>query len=350
MDISVVDARALFTKTLADVYQQRNKPTNFLRSFFKNVLTPTKLVSIEVERMGEPIAVDVFRGTEGNRNTFSNSTEKIFEPPLLREFTDITQLDLYDRVMGSQSNTNTAMFGALMNKVADRLGILQDKMDRTKELMCSQVLTTGILTLASGTNINFKRKAGSLVDLGAGNYFANNVDPFAVFEAAGVFLRTIGRSPDGVFTAILGHQALTDLLANTKFTSRQNLFNMALDQVIGPVRGTEGATFHGIITAGSYKFQLFAYPQVYDAPVTNTPTYYVDPKQVIVLPSEPRFIMVHAAVPQLIDAPGMQPVQGEYVINEFRDPRLVAHIVDIQTAAMPIPVAIDQLYTFKACA
>jgi hypothetical protein len=353
MNISVTDARDLFTKTLVDVYQERIKPTNFLRSFFKSVTAPTKLISLEVERMGEQVAIDVFRGTEGNRNSFSLGTEKLFLPPMYREFFDATELDLYDRVLGSQGNANLPLFAALMNKVADRVGTLQDKIDRAKELQCSQVLTTGIVTLKNGVNIDYKRKAASLVDLtvgGGGGYFSTNSDVFKQFENACIFLRTIGRCPDAVFTAILGAQALTDLLANTKFTARQNLFNMALDQVIGPVRGTEGATFHGTISAGAYKVQLFAYPQTYDAPVTNTPTYYIDPKQVIVMPATPRLIMAHAAVPQLIDEPGNMPVQGEYVVGEFKDPRLVAHIIDIQSAPLAVPSAVDHLYTMKACA
>jgi hypothetical protein len=68
MDISVTDARGLFTKMLIDVYQERIKPTAFLRSFFPSETSPTKEVAIEVERGFEKIAVDVFRGTEGNRN------------------------------------------------------------------------------------------------------------------------------------------------------------------------------------------------------------------------------------------------------------------------------------------
>lgn len=351
MNISNTDARALFTKTLIDVYQQRSTPTAFLRSFFPTVTSPTKEVSIEVERGYEKVAVDVVRGTEGNRNTFSRSTEKIFVPPLFREYFDATQLDLYDRVLGSQGNAQAPLFAALMNSVSDRLGMLQDKIERSYELMCSQVLTTGIVTLTAGTNIDFKRKATSLVDLNVGaggGYFATNSDVFAQFEAAGNFLRTIGKSGDGTFNAICGTTALADLLKNTKFTDRQNLFNMALDQVVGPQRGALGMTYHGTITAGSYKIQLWAYPQFYDDATTGTSTAYVDPKKIIVIPSNPRFKLAFAAVPQLIGQPGQLPVQGAYVVGEFTDERKAVHDFDIQSAGVPIPVAVDQIYTMKA--
>jgi len=264
MDLTT--ARAQFTKKLQDVYQERIRPTTFLRSFFPSKTSPTKYVSIEVERGFEKIAVDVLRGTEGNRNMFSKSTEKIFEPPIWREYFDATQLDLYDRVLGSQGDAQAPLFAALMNTVADRLGMLQDKIERAKEKQCAEVLISGVVSVTQGTNIDFKRKAASIVDLtSSGGYWATNNDVFAQFEAAGNFLRTVGKSGDGVFNVVLGATALTDLYANTKFLARQNLFNMALDAVVGPVRNSTGAAFHGTISAGPYKFQLWSYPQYYDA-------------------------------------------------------------------------------------
>lgn len=350
MAISVTQLRAEFTKTLIAVYQERLKPTAFLRSFFPTVTAPTKYVSIEVERMGEKIAVDVVRGTEGNRNSFSRSSEKTYLPPIWREYFDATQLDLYDRVLGAQGNAQAPLFAALLNSVADRIGTLQDKIERAKELQCAQVLQTGIVTLQHGDNIDFKRKNTSIVDAGAGNYFANNVDPFKMFEAGATFLRQVGRSGDGTFNAILGSTALADLLANTKFLARQNTFNMVLDSVIMPVRNALGMTFHGTITAGAYKVQLWAYPQFYDAAADNASTPYIDPKLVVMLPTMPNFKFAHAAVPQLIGEPGQEPIQGEYVVGDYVDRRLATHIFDIQSAAVPIPVAVDQIYTFRGTA
>lgn len=357
-EIATQDARALFTKMLIDVYQERIAPTSFLRSFFPTTTSPTKEISIEVERMGEKVAVDVVRGTEGNRNQFSRSTEKVFIPPFFREYFDATQLDLYDRVLGSQGNAQAPLFTALLNTVADRLGTLQDKIERAIELQASQVLTTGIVTLTNGiaTTIDFKRKAASLVDKGAGAYWATgSVDPFADLEAGCNFLRQVGRSGDGTFNLILGSTALSDLLKNTTFLTRQNLFNMALDQVTGPQRGSLGMTFHGILTCGSYKVQLWAYPQFYDADTNGdgtvyTSTPYINAKKVILIPTKPRFKCAFAAVPQLIGQPGQMPVQGAFVMGEYLDERLASHIFDVKSAPLCLPVAVDQIYTLQVVA
>lgn len=350
MNIAPSDARALFTKMLIDVYQERPKVTSFLRSYFpSNGVSPTKEISVEVERMGEKIAVDVVRGTEGDRVAFSKSTERNYVPPLYRLYYDITQMDIYDRVLGSQGNANAPLFAELMNRVSDRVGSMQDMIERSIELQCAQVLEDGIVQLKSGDNIDYRRRAQSKVDLGAGNYFANAIDPFPVFNAGATFLRTYGRNSGGTFDVILGDQALTDLLNNAKFNSRQNLFHLQLDQVSQPVRNSVGGALHGYITAGSYTFRLWTYPQIYDD-ATGAFTSYMNTKKMVIIPIAPRFKTAFAAVPQLISEPGQMPVQEQYVIGNFRDERNATHDFDIQAAPLVIPVAVDQIYTVQVVA
>lgn len=346
-NISTTDAQGLFTKMIIDVYKQRSMPTSFLRSFFPTVVSPTLELSIEVQRGFEKTAVDVIRGTDGNRNSFTRSSEKLFIPPYYREWFDATMLQLYDRLYGA-TEINDAIFAAYVNSVADALMDLQAKIERSIELQCSQVLETGIVLLNAATNIDYKRKAASLVDDGAGQYFANNIDPFAKFEAGCNFLRQVGKAEGGTFNAIMGSTTLSDLLKNTVFTTRQNLFNMALDQVSGPARGAVGQTFHGVITAGPYKVQLWSYPQFYDN-ASGVSTPYVNPKKVTIIPENPKFKTGFAAVPQLI-TPGTPPKIGAFVFNDYIDARAKAHVYDVESAPLAIPTAVDTIYTFKAVA
>ncbi len=355
--IALSDVRAIFTKTLIDVYQQRIYPTDFLSAFFPSEVALTKEISIQVERMGEKVALDIIRGSEGNRNEFAKSTEKIFLPPLYKEYMDMTELDLYDRVLGSQGDAQIPLFEALILDAATRLGDLTDKIRRAKELQCSQVLETGVVNFKNQLSVDYKRKAASLVDLSAppsgysSGYWSTNSDLFNQLEQACLFLRQVGRSGDGMFIAICGSQALHDLLANTVFTTRQNLFSMALDAVHGPVRAGNGATYHGTLTCGSFKVALWAYPQFYDDPNnSNASTAYVNSKKVILIPEKPRFKMAHAAVPRLIGRPGQMPAQGEFVTQEMIDDYNAKHILNVQSAAIAVPSAVDQMVTLKVCA
>jgi hypothetical protein len=346
-NISVTDAQGLFTKALVDVYKERPKPTGFLRSFFPSVESATKEVSIEVQRGTEKTAVDVVRGTEGNRNTFSKSTEKIFIPPFYREYMELTEIHLYDRLYGA-TQINDGIFAQYINNVADNLMDLQAKIERSYEKQCAEVLELGTVTLNAATSIDYKRKSGSKVDLGGGNYWATGTnDPFATFDAGMTNLSKTGKITTGVGRAILGETALRDLMANTKFQARQDLVNMKLDSVSEPLMSAEGAVYHGTVTAGAYRVELWSYPQYHDVAGVSTP--YVNAKKVILMPANTRFKLSFAAVPQLI-TPNSLPTKGAYVFGEYKDERLTSHIMDIKSAGLAIPVAVDQIYTVQVVA
>ena len=290
--ISSTDARAQFTRALIDVYQERIRPTNFLQSFFVNTPPAAANVSIEVERMGEKVASDVIRGTEGNRNTFSKSTEKIWTPPAYAEYFDITQLALYDRVMGSQGNANENLFASLLNSAAERLSLIQDKIERAKEKMCAEILHSGSVTLVSADSINYNRQAASIVDLNAagnGGWFSANSDYVSQFKAAGDWMRKQGKYTGGRLIAILGDRAHLGLLSNTNFRSDNNLFSMKLSDINAPRANSMGGVFHGILTAGPYQFEIWTYPQWYDNS-SDVLTQYVADNYVYVIPPNPSML------------------------------------------------------------
>jgi hypothetical protein len=351
--IPTTDARALFTKMLVDVYTERARPTLFLQSFFAAKEGSTKNISIEVQRGTEKVAVSVTRGTEGNRNTFSKSTEKIFTPEYYREYFDATELDLYDRLFGS-SSIDAGVFADFTDQMADRLGMLQDKIERAYELQCAAVLLDGIITnVPGGYNIDFKRKADSLLDLGTINsnrYWTDNTNstPHADLETACNFIRQKGKSQGAVLNAIMGSTALNTFLGNTKVTTRADIRNYSLDNVAAPQRNSVGASLHGQVSVGAYQVNLWSYPQFYDN-ASGVSTPYVDPKKVIILPEMPRFVLAYAAVPQIMK-PGAALQRGKFVFGEYPDERNSAHIFDVKSAGLAVPVAVDQMYTVQVVA
>lgn len=342
-NIAVTDARALFTKMLIDVYKERITPMSFLRSFFPVSESSTKELSIEVQRGTERIAVDVERGTEGNRNSFSKSTEKIFVPPYYREYFDATELDLYDRLFGSTNESiNDGIFTDFINSVADKLRILQDKIERAYELQCSQVLETGIVTLNAGVSINFKRKALSLVDNSSTPWTGAN-NPYTQMEVGAVFLRTTGKAVGPVVDVIMGGDAHTAFNANQFVLARGPLTNVNFDALRAPQRTAVGAAFHGEISLGSYRARIWTYPEYYETS-NGVMTPYINPKKIIMLPESPRFKLGFAAVPQLLTT-GRVVTKGQYVFGNYMDERKAKHDFDIKSAGVAIPVAVDQIWT-----
>ena len=346
MAIPVQDVQNLFTKKLIAIYKEKTTPTEFLRSFFPAEESMTKEISIGVRRGTESVAIDVKRHSDGNLVTFDKSTEKIWVPPMYHQYLVANDHRLYDTVISSGS---APAFAQLAAELAEDVVTMRQTIERSYEKQCAEVLTTGIVTLANGDNIDFKRKAGSLVDLGSGNYWSTTtVDPRTALQAAGTFLRKEGKALGGVFNVIVGSEVLNVMINNPIFQNVQDMRRIDLGTIAMPQRNSVGAALHGQVSAGSYLFNIWTYEQYY-TDSAGVQQQYIDPKKVIVLPENPMFKLGFAAVPQLIEG-GNIPQRGAYLVQEFFDQRRTAHEVHIKSAGIAIPVAVDQIYTFKALA
>ena len=348
-EIPVVQARALFTQTLIAIFSDMKAPSSFFRSFFKRVESGSKLLSIEVQRNLEKIAVDVERGSDGNRNKWSKSTEKIILPPYYHEFFDMTQLDLYDRLFSASGTINENTMAEFMNEVARKTAAMRDLIERAYEKQCADVLLTGVVSLNSGVTIDFKRKADSLVTLGAGaRWTVSGQSPYDTLESGANFIRQKGKFGGDILNVIMGSSVYNAFLKNDVVTARADNLRISLDQINEPQRKSDG-TLQGRTSAGSYKFNIWTYPEFYDN-ASNVSTPYMDASKIIILPESPEFVLGFAAVPQLISTGGIASTKGQYLISEYVDPKKVAHEIDIKSAGIAIPVAVDQIYTAKVVA
>lgn len=355
MTISAGDRRRLFTKMLIAVYKEMAMPTNFLRSFFDTRESGSKSISIEVQRNSEAIAVDVLRGTEGNRNNMNRFSEKMFVPPYYREYFDATDLDFYDQLFGAGDMEMDEMtFQEWLQTAAEKVQVLQAKIERAIEKQCAEVLQTGILELKSGENIDFKRKAASKeVLVGADRWDQAGSNPITVITRGCKFLREQGKMQGGTVNMIVGSGALDALLDNSEFRERANLRRVALVDLSLPVRVSEsvGATFHGTFSAGSWRVNLWTYPQVYEDS-QKVSFDYIDTRNIVLLPLITRFRLAFASVPKILrdvnnsEFPEfIRQQRGAFVVGNYIDQRSEAHIFDVKSAPIAIPVAVDQIFT-----
>lgn len=352
--IPASQARARFTQTLAAVFSDFVQPKSFLRSLFTTKESLARYISIEVQRLGEPVAVDVIRGSNGNYNSFGVSTEKVIDPPYYHEWFALNELDLYD-VMIASGGMDATVFARLIEQAAEKLMVLRAKIERAYEKQCADVLETGVITLVNDTNIDFKRKAASLVNVNTNTDYSDywntsNGDPVADLLKACEFLRNVGKAEGGTFNLIMGSLAFNALLNNATFKAQADIQNYKLTDIQGPLRNSVGASLHGLISVGSWNINLWGYPEVYNAAVTGTLTNYVNPRKVILVPEMPKFVLSFAAVPQLIGDNGEVPQRGQYLVSRFRDERAAVEGIEIKSAGVAVPVGVDQIWTGQVVA
>ena len=358
MALPVQQARGIFTKAYLAAYKERIPVSSFLMSFFQILTFATKTVAIEVQRGTERIAVDVLRGVDGNRNIFSKSTEKEFQPPFYNENFDATSLDRYDiSPFGGNFNGDAATIGYLASDVADKTLALKDKIDRAKENQCAQIFETGIVTLNSGDNIDFKRKADSKVDLAAdGGYWgivATDIEAQLIKGAE--FVRQKGKNGTPEFNLVMSGLAYSALKKSNYFSKHANYEQVQLIDIRMPQTSTFGAGYMGRITAGAYIYHIWTYDEVYEYANTGVITRYWPIDYAFMVPVQgTRFNLVHAGVPAILrdtrNAEFSQfigQVKAEYYLNNYVDEKAKAHVFEIFSAPLAVPVTVDQIYTMK---
>lgn len=356
MALNVQGARDILTRTYTAAYNENIPAPSFLKTFFPSKVYPNAAVSIEVRRGTERIATDVVRGTRGNRNTFSRSTEKKYLPPFFKENFDATELDIYDRMPGVSEEVPSAMvIGQIGREVGEKYIELRNKIERAKELQCAQVLDSGVVTMINGDNIDFKRKAASMVDLGAGEYWNNpGADVEAHLIASAEFIRQKGKNGTPEFDLIMPGAGWVALKKTDYFTDDANFNNVQLNDIRRPQTAAFGASFHGQITAGAYTINVWTYDEGYeDADLVFT-NYWNRKKAVMVPVQGTRFEMSHAAVPAIIrDKSNAEfgetigRISAEYYRTNMIDKNAMAHYFYLMSACVPVPITIDMIYTMQ---
>src|SRR5262245_42650491 len=163
------------TRRMISAYVERAPAPRFLSSLF--TLRPenihnTEKVEIDIQRSSEDVAVpiqDVSTGPRLNEN--DKYTNKAFTPPVFDEAAGITAWEQIKRQPGVEpfedpnflANAGRQAMG-LMLKMGDKIG-------RATELMASQVLQDGVITLVdSGGNtvytIDFLMKSSHKITVG----------------------------------------------------------------------------------------------------------------------------------------------------------------------------------------
>ena len=147
----------------------------------------------------------------------------------------------------------------------------------------------------------------------------------------------------------MGSTVFSDFMNNPIVQGRADIRRIALDDIRKPQRNSTGGILHGEVSEGAYMFRIWTYPELYDieGQLNNE---YVNPKKFFMIPESPNFTMSFAAVPQLLGkkanvGAGVGGKRGAFLVGEYLDERNSAHIIDIKSAGVPIPVAVDTMYT-----
>lgn len=298
----------LTKRVMLDAFRQKANPTLFLSSWFRTPpqnITNKKKVVIDVKRNEEMIAVDVIRSTGGNFNNNKRFTTKEYEPPMYNEYASVMPEELLDRLPGMTEYSEIMNAAQLLAIITDDQVELKDKILRAIEWQAANVLFTGTNILINNDTIDFKQKGTHSFNAATSWATAGSADPIADLATALELNRKDGKVNSNI--VVFGKQAWNDFLNIDSAKEKFNFRRVNLIDIGPPVFNELGATFHGMITVGSYEVQAWTYPQYYlvpsgfSLPNQGTLQPYVPTDLVLVIPSPEliRMDLVFAGIPDL---------------------------------------------------
>jgi Phage major capsid protein E len=345
------------TQTLIGFFRDAVTPDYGAAVWFPSKTTTDKQVSIAVQRMRAAVAVDVLRGTGGNLNKFSDYNQKNYVPPYFEEYFDYTSLRKYDIVFGAISRgelPGITVMTDFLESGLEESQVLKDKIARAKEIQRWQVLTTGIVTMKNGDNIDFKRKAASIVQKTSTGTWDNALaTPFTDVQTGCVFLRQEGRSTGNVVDMIMGSNAWTNFINNPQVQAQAKFFNQIQRIDIGMPQydAVTGFIYQGRIGVGDYMVDMWTYPGYFDN-VDDTHSTYLGVDTVVLQARDFVGVHAHAGVPAIVNVPGVPnqfvaPFGGEYYIRDYVDTKAKSWNFEVSSAPVPVPISVDRTYTIQ---
>jgi len=286
------------------LFTQMRSPNAFLSRLF--TIKPGgvyngKKVAIDIQRFDEDVAIAITKCTGPNLNDIDEFTTKEFTPPAYGEAFPVDVCELLERMAGVDPYTAayTEYAAQLMAIMAKGFMLIDDKIKRAVELQASQILQTGTLTLTNAAGdtvytLDFKPKATHFPTTGTSWSTVATADPLGDLEALAAVIRSDGKLDPNML--IMGSVALKNFLANTAV---QNVLdNRRIDiGAIRPEMADSGATFYGYVWVGTYRFEIWTYPDTFKDPQTGNPVKYIADDKVVMLSDRTRLDMTSARVP-----------------------------------------------------
>lgn len=277
----------------------------FLSGFFEsppeNFHTSEK-VEIDIERDDRDVAIVIQDMTVGRRqNESSVYTNKEFIPPIYDEEGVITAYDLIKRVAGEDPYMSPDFQGNASVRAFKLMRKLERKVRRAVELQASQVLQTATLDLkdAAGATLyalDYKPKVTHFPTTGTSWATSATCTPFDDLESLADVILTDGHAE--AQNVIMGRTALLNFQKALQVQTLADNRRFELVNVGAPEERGSGGKFHGIVSTGQYRLNIWSYLGRYVDPQTGNTLPYIDDDKVVMM-APGRLDLSFGAIPLL---------------------------------------------------
>lgn len=346
------------TIKLIEMYLEEASAPMFLSGFFRSPpenFHTTEEIEFDVMRDDEHVAIVIHDLTVTPRhNEATLYTNKRLKPPIFDEAGHISAYDMMKRQAGQNPFQSPDLAANAVRQAFAIFRRLEKKIRRAIELMASQVLQTGVLTLTDAAGVaqytlDFQPKATHIKTVTtAWAVDGTTGDPLGDMTSLASVVRNDGKGEPK--RSIFGSSAWARFLANAKVQKALDVRRMEIGSIAPETRG-QGATFQGRVWLGNYLHELWTYDGFYKHPQTGVLTPYIHPDKLIML-GDGRLDLTYGAIPILVPPdqrvmPFLPPrIAGvdrglDLTTNAWITPDNKHVMVSAGTRPLTIPTAID---------
>jgi hypothetical protein len=300
-----IDAVKNYTRVMAPVFTDLESIPVFtlFQTLFtsgETIIEPdASVIDIDIQRGNKKLAAYIARGTDAinvaeKRSLLEKFTSDSKEYPLIEEITPITSVMIGKRMPGESvynplSKMQKQMALAMKAHREDMKRII-----RKMEASAAESFRTGAQTVHGGNAYDFYRRATHNANAATVWSDSANAKPITDLDTAGqLIFRDGNRRPTDV---IMSDQSWDEFLKTTQvkdLADSRRIIHFVADMNMDAPAGYDawvnaGAIFQGQVKAGSWKYNLWTYPAIYETD-GGTQTQYLPDEEVLVMANGSRY-------------------------------------------------------------
>ena len=294
------------TKHMAKAYVQEAPTLGVLSGKF--ITSPenyysSEFIEFDIEREGEevaPVLTDIKNGH--TKFALDEFTNKEFKAPVMKEGFTINAFDMMKRQIGQISFTDPNFRANAMTQFMKHMRYAGKRQRRTIELMASQILQTGTVTLKddqgdAAYKIDFKPKTEHFPTFATAWTDQDNATPIANIKSLCDVINTNGQSkPQELW---LGDGAYDNMLQCAEFIKFTDTRHVKIINV-EPTSLPDGATYMGTLVATGYRLDMYTYRGEYKDVKAGSNARYLNDASVLIIAENARFDATFGAIPQIV--------------------------------------------------
>jgi len=293
------------TRRMISAYTQMASPLMFLSGLFQSPTQnfhSSEEVELDIIRTDEDISIVIQDLSTGYRmNSDDLYTNKSFKPPIHKEAIALNAFDLIKRAPGENPFQSPDFRANVIARMFNGMVKVERKIRRAIELQASQILQTGVVTLADsdGTalyTLDFQPKAAHFPTT-SNAWNGSGATILADLNSLANVIRNNGLTDADQL--IMGEGSFEAAMQDDDFLARFDTRRVDLG-TISPmqVRGN-GGQYRGVVEIGNYRFDIWTYGGRYKSPETGSKVKYVADEKVIMRDSSGRLDATFGAIPNI---------------------------------------------------